>query len=129
MVVQPDNPIIRDAEEESNATTDEGSINANETDTTDYSSALYKAGDTPPMYALTLWFVAFCEEYFDDMFDWAMRDDPVLGRGSYGQTSRLCPERAYVMHKLLSDLEHGGWKSKPAFKEYLTAIEGVHYAG
>jgi hypothetical protein len=63
------------------------------------------------------------------MFDWAMRDDPVLGPGSYGQTSRLCPERAFVMHKLLSNLENGGWRSRPAFREFLEVLEGVQYAG
>jgi hypothetical protein len=113
MVVQPDTKV--DAESEDGEE--------------DFTPSPYRPGDTPPMYALTLWFVAFCEDYFDDMFDWAMRDDPVLGPGSYGQTSRLCPERAFVMHKLLSNLENGGWRSRPAFREFLEVLEGVQYAG
>jgi hypothetical protein len=91
--------------------------------------SLYKPGDTPPMYALTLWFVAFCEVYFDGMFDWLIHNDPHLGAGSYGQTARLCPEQAYIMHKLLSDLEEGGRKEKPEFAHFLKLVPGVSYAG
>ena len=81
------------------------------------------------MYALTVWFVAFCEEYFDDMFDWTMRNDPEIGTGSFGQTSRLCPERVFIMHKLLSELENGGWRSKPRFKAFLDVLPGVVSTG
>jgi len=91
--------------------------------------SLYKPGDTPPMYALTLWFVAFCKVYFDGMFDWLIHNDPHLGAGSYGQTARFCPERTYIMHKLLSDLEERGWKEKPEFAHFLKLVPGVSYAG
>ena len=33
-----------------------------------------KKGKTPPINVLTVWFVAFCEQYFDPMLDWVMRD-------------------------------------------------------
>jgi hypothetical protein len=58
-----------------------------------------------------------------------MRNDPHLGAGSYGQTARFCPERTYIMHKLLSDLEERGWKEKPEFAHFLKLVPGVSYAG
>jgi hypothetical protein len=48
-------------------------------DEEEFTPTTYKPGDTPPLYACTVFFVAFCEEFFDDMFDWYMRNDPILG--------------------------------------------------
>ena len=74
-----------------------------------------KKSKTPPINVLTVWFVAFCEQYFDPMFDWVMRDCPVLGSWTYGQTSCLCPKRAFIMHQQLTELENGKWRENPAF--------------
>jgi hypothetical protein len=63
------------------------------------------------------------------MFDWAMRNDPYCGVGSYGQTYRLCPERAFIMHRKLLELENGGWKTKQRFKSFLDVLPGVARAG
>jgi hypothetical protein len=91
--------------------------------------ALYKPGDTPPMYALTVWFCAFCDSGFNDNFNWLMRNDPALGIGSFGQVARLCPERAYIMHKMHSDLEDGKWRDMPIFRDFIELLPGVRSAG
>ncbi|KAK1733485.1 hypothetical protein QTG54_015773 [Skeletonema marinoi] len=82
-------------------------------------------GDTPVFYAMLLFFQAFGDAYFDDQFHFVMKDDPVLGEGSFGQTSRFCVERLYIMHKLLAELENDGWKTKIQFKAYKRALRGV----
>ena len=84
---------------------------------------------TPTFYAMLLWIQGFAESYFDDMFEFLMRSDPVLGNGSWGQTARLAVERCYVMHDKLKELENGGWKNKPQFAPYLKALEKVPNAG
>lgn len=58
-----------------------------------------------------------------------MHDDPVLGSGIYRQTSHLGPERAYIMHQQLAELENGKWRENLAFDEYLEVLEGVMSAG
>lgn len=120
MIVQPNKSIegMNSNDSDSDSTVDEEEM-----------EAAYKPGKTPPMYAITVWFVAFCEEYYDDMFDWAMRNDPYFGVGSYGQTYRLCPERAFIMHRKLLELENGGWKTKQRFKSFLDVLPGVARAG
>lgn len=82
-------------------------------------------GDTPTFYAMLLFFCAFGSAYFDDMFNWTMTDDPILGTGSFGQTARHCVERCYIMHKLLCDLENNGWKKRKEFKQYRRALDGI----
>jgi len=52
---------------------------------------------------MLLWIQGFAESYFDDMFEFLMRSDPVLGNGSWGQTARLAVERCYVMHDILKE--------------------------
>ena len=59
------------------------------------------------------------------MFHFLKIDDPYLGNNTYGHIARLGPERCYVMHSLLSELENGGWKTKPEFKRYLEAYPKV----
>ena len=54
-----------------------------------------------------------------------MRDDPFLGSGSYGQTSRFCVERCYIMHKLLAELEEGRWKQRSEFKQYNAVVKKI----
>lgn len=85
-----------------------------------------KPNDTPVFYAMLLFFQAFGDAYFDDMFHFAMKDDPILDKGSYGQISRFCVERLYVMHKTLSELEGDGWKDRAEFEEYKNALEGFN---
>ena len=84
-----------------------------------------KRNDTPIFYAMLLFFRGFGDIYFDDMFHFTMKDDPFLGEGSFGQISRFCVERCYIMHKLLSDIEKGNWKEWTQFQEYTRALEGV----
>lgn len=80
---------------------------------------------SPTFYVMILFFSAFGKAYFNDMFDWTMRDDPLLGSGSYGQTSRLCVERCYIMHKFLAELEDGGWEQRAEFNAYKAALEEI----
>ena len=54
-----------------------------------------------------------------------MKADPTYGLGTQGYLSWFMPEHCYVMHKKLEELENGGWKSKPEFKEFMLAVEGV----
>jgi hypothetical protein len=49
------------------------------------------------MYALMVWFCAFCDSGFNDNFNGLMRNDPALGIGSFGQVSRLCLKHAYII--------------------------------
>jgi len=85
-----------------------------------------KRNDTPIFYAMLLFFRGFGDIYFDDMFHFTMKDDPFLGEGSFGQISRFCVERCYIMHNLLSDIEKGNWKEWTQFQEYTRALEGVN---
>jgi hypothetical protein len=62
-----------------------------------------KADTIPAFYVMLLWMQGVAECFFDDMFEWMMRSDTVLGRGSWGQTARLAVERCYVMHMKLKD--------------------------
>ena len=86
--------------------------------------------DTPVFYAMLLFFRGFGDAYFDDCFNFTMKDDPILGEGSYGQISRFCVERCYIMHKILHDmetgLETGTWMERAEFKEYRAALQGVN---
>jgi hypothetical protein len=118
-------PPLSDEDTESAVEDDTNSASDEE----EFTPTTYKPGDTPPLYACTVFFVAFCEEFFDDMFDWYMRNDPILGDGSYGQTSRLCPERGFVVHKALLELENGGWRNKARFQEFLSLIPGIISTG
>ena len=78
---------------------------------------------------MLLWIQGFAESYFDDMFEFMMRNDPELGRDSWGQTARLGVERCYVMHAKLKELENDGWKNNTHFTTYLKALEKIPNAG
>lgn len=54
-----------------------------------------------------------------------MQDDPFLGNGTFGQLSRFGPERVYVMHSCLSELEGDGWKSKSEFHKFRHSLKGI----
>lgn len=59
------------------------------------------------------------------MFSYLKKDDPYLGQNTYGHLSRLGPERCYVMHSLLVELENGGWKTKDEYKRFLDVVPNV----
>ncbi len=89
-------------------------------------TAPLKRNDTPVFYAMLLFFRGFGDVYFDDMFNFCMKDDPILGTGSFGQISRFCVERCFIMHKLLDDIQNGQWIDRAEFKGYKIALEGVN---
>mmetsp|Transcript_30204 Transcript_30204/g.63996 ORF Transcript_30204/g.63996 Transcript_30204/m.63996 type:complete len:87 (-) Transcript_30204:341-601(-) len=67
----------------------------------------------------------FSKFYYQDMFKFLMKNDPMLGRNTFGQMARFGPERCYVMHQKLSELENGGWREKPEFDKFKNAMSGV----
>lgn len=61
------------------------------------------------------------------MFNSLKQDDPFLGKGTWGQTSRFGSVRLYVMHKKLSELEGDGWKKNKHFKKFVECLQGVGF--
>lgn len=61
------------------------------------------------------------------MFNSLKQDDPFLGKGTWGQTSRFGSVRLYVMHKKLSELEDDGWKKNKHFKKFVDCLKGVGF--
>ena len=59
------------------------------------------------------------------MFSYLKIDDPYLGDNTYGHLSQLGPERCYVMHSHLLELENGGWKDREEFKRYMEVVPNV----
>jgi len=71
------------------------------------------------------------------MYNFLMQNDPVLGKNTFGQLARFGPERCYVMHKKLSDLESyfdsndlsdlgaDGWKKFEEFQPFLKSLRGI----
>jgi len=82
-----------------------------------------KKQKTPSHYVSLLFFSAFCEDFFDPNMEWMKRNDPVFGAGSYGNISRLVPEHLYILFNQLGTMKNDGWKSIPAFKQFLTAVD------
>jgi hypothetical protein len=70
-----------------------------------------------------LWFVAFCDVFYDRHHEWLKRNDPLFGQGSYGHIICFVFEHIYIMHRDLSKLENGGWKDLDEFKPYFEALE------
>ena len=100
----------------------------NDQNTSDTCHMPKKSDTTPTFYVMLLWMQGFAECFFDDMFEWMMRSDPVLGSGSWGQTARLAVERCYVMHMKLKELEDG-WENMPQFKPYLDEVSKIPEKG
>ena len=96
-----------------------------EVETKDENVIILDPGDSPTLYTTLLFFDGFNVSYFHDMFNFLLKADPTYGLGTHGYLSRFMPQRCYVMHKKPEELENGGWKSKPEFKEFLLAVEGV----
>ena len=72
----------------------------------------------PPVYIEGLFFVAFCERFFDRHFDFA--GDPQFGN-SFGHHMRLYIEHAAFMHdELIAMME--GYKSMKEFGQFMSAI-------
>ncbi|KAL7530309.1 hypothetical protein ACHAXR_007396 [Thalassiosira sp. AJA248-18] len=82
-------------------------------------------GETPIFEAVLYFLDGFNKAYFQDMYHFLMRDDPLMGKNTFGQLSRFGPERCYVMHKKLTELEGDGWKSKPEFKKFIAVLDGI----
>ena len=84
-------------------------------------------GDSP-VFLTTLYFVnGFAKSYYNDMFNWMMQSHPHVGKdsGTFGQLAQWGPERCYVMHMKLRELEGGGFKRMKEFKRYVRALNGV----
>ena len=84
-------------------------------------------GDSP-VFLTTLYFVnGFAKSYYNDMFNFMMQDNPHVGKGTgtFGQLAPWGPERCYVMHSKLRELENGGFKKMKEFKRYVRALNGI----
>jgi hypothetical protein len=84
---------------------------------------------TPTHYVSLQWVVAFGENMFDGNMNWAKRNDPTFGVGSYGHICRLVPEHLFVMEEQLKQLKNGGWKEKPEFKDFIDSVDGISNQG
>lgn len=62
------------------------------------------------------------------MFNFLKKNDPFLGKGTFGQLSRFGPERLYVMHMKLQELEEG-WRNNPHFDDFKASLAGVSNSG
>ena len=62
-----------------------------------------KPGETPIFLAVLFFLDGFSKVYYQDMFKFLMKNDPVLGINTFGQMARFGPERCYVMHQKLSN--------------------------
>jgi hypothetical protein len=72
----------------------------------------------PTHYTSLRWIVAFGEYMFDGNMEWAKKNDPIFGPGSYGHISRLVPEHLFVMEKQLEALGNNRWKNILLFNGY-----------
>ena len=59
------------------------------------------------------------------MFNFLKKNDPFFGIGSFGQMARFGPERQYIMHKKLAEIEGDGWKSNKHFEKFRQSLKGV----
>jgi hypothetical protein len=81
--------------------------------------------DSPTLFTALPFFDGCYVSYFIDIFDFLLHADPINGMGTHTYLSRFMPQGSYVMHKKLEELENGGWKLKPEFKQFLAAVKGV----
>lgn len=89
------------------------------------SSKTHPDQETPTHYASLRWICAFGEAMFDGNMEWAKRNDPDFGAGSFSHIVRLVPEHLFVMKKQMDKLKNDAWKSKADFKGYLSVVDGV----
>ena len=60
-----------------------------------------QSSTSPTFYTMLLFHRSFCENLFDNTFNFLLRDDPYFGINTFGQAARLMPERIYVVHEHL----------------------------
>jgi hypothetical protein len=84
---------------------------------------------TPTHYASLQWIVGFGGAMFDGNMEWAKRNDPVFGDGSYGHIARLLPEHIYVMERQLNDIKDGGWRDMKEFEGFIESVDGINNMG
>ena len=64
------------------------------------------------------------------MFNYLKKNDPFLGKDTFGQLARFGPERLYIMHKKLKELEEDdGWKENPHFADFMASLKGFSETG
>jgi hypothetical protein len=80
---------------------------------------------TPTHYASLQWIVDFGEAMFNSNMEWAKRNDPVFGEGSYGHISRLMPEHIFVMERQLEEMKNGGRKEMKEFAGFIKSVNGI----
>jgi len=80
----------------------------------------------PPLYAQGLFVQGFGDAYFTKHFKWLLRCDPQFSSDSYGQTTRLYPERVYLMMRDFHLLKkNDGWKELSEFAPFLKAVSSI----
>jgi hypothetical protein len=76
-----------------------------------------------------LLFRGMCDVYFTRHFDFFRRNDALFRDNSYGHISREVQTHIYLMHRNLSALEDGKWKTRDEFKPYFSALNFVPLLG
>lgn len=66
---------------------------------------------------------------FDGNMEWAKRNDPIFGDGSYGHIARFLPEHIFIMERQLNELKDGGWKEMAEFAGFVESVEGISEMG
>jgi hypothetical protein len=91
-----------------------------------------KNQDSPTHYTALQFLVGFSSFMYDGNLEWAKKNDPSFGVGSYSHICRLMPEHLYVMHiqmEVLIRNNYTGWQEIPELNGYVRALCGVNPAG
>ena len=95
-----------------------------------FNNATYKAdklkpGDSPTFLVVLHFLNGFNNAFFHDHFNFLLKDDPVLGKGTFGQIARFGSVRCSIMNEDLLKLENGGFEKMEEFAPYMKALNGV----
>ena len=95
-----------------------------------FNDATYKAdelkpGDSPIFLTVLHFLNGFNKAFFHDHFNFLLKDDPDLGKGTFGQGARFGSLRCSIMNEDLSKLEGGGFKKMKEFEPYMQALNGI----
>ena len=84
-----------------------------------------KPGDSPTFLVVLHFLNGFNKAFFHDHFNFLLKDDPVLGKGTFGQIARFGSVRCSIMNEDLLKLENGGFQKMKEFEPYMKALNGV----
>lgn len=85
-----------------------------------------KPGDTPTFYAMLLFADAFGRRFYNDHFNWQLRDHHFLDKGSNGHTAPdFCVRVALMVRDLDEMIQDDGFLTMPEFNDWVKALDGV----